>query len=74
MFSFSYIWPIALVVFSNVLYQVCAKSVPAKMNPYASLTITYLVGALVSGLKSFASLSTAESGPDACYQTSTNSI
>ena len=44
----SYIWPIALVVLSNTLYQVCAKSVPEGMNPLASLTVTYLVGAVVS--------------------------
>lgn len=44
----SYIWPIALVVLSNTLYQVCAKSVPDGMNPLASLTVTYLVGAVVS--------------------------
>ena len=45
---FSYIWPIALVVLSNTLYQICAKSVPEGMNPLASLTVTYLVGAAVS--------------------------
>lgn len=45
---FSYIWPIALVVFSNTLYQICAKSVPERMNPLASLTVTYLIGAAVS--------------------------
>ena len=45
---FSYIWPIALVVLSNTLYQVCAKSVPDGMNPLASLTVMYLVGAVVS--------------------------
>ena len=45
---FSYIWPIALVVLSNTLYQVCAKSVPEGMNPLASLTVTYLIGAAVS--------------------------
>ena len=45
---FIYIWPIALVVFSNTLYQICAKSVPEGMNPLASLTVTYLVGAAVS--------------------------
>ena len=28
----SYIWPIALVVLSNTLYQICAKSVPEGMN------------------------------------------
>ncbi len=44
----SYIWPIALVVISNTLYQVCAKSVPDGMNPLASLTVTYLVVAVVS--------------------------
>ena len=46
----SYIWPIALIVFSNTLYQICAKSVPEGMNPFASLTVTYLVGAVVSGI------------------------
>jgi len=45
---FAYIWPIALVVVCNTLYQVCAKSVPADMDPFASLTITYLVGAAAS--------------------------
>ena len=49
----SYIWPIALGVFSNVVYQICAKSVPAGMNPLASLTVTYLVGALASAVLYF---------------------
>ncbi len=44
----AYVWPIALVVLSNTLYQVCAKSVPEGINPLASLTVTYLVGAAVS--------------------------
>ena len=43
----SYLWPIALVVFSNVVYQICAKSVPHEMHPFASLTVTYTVSALV---------------------------
>jgi len=47
---FSYVWPIALLVFSNTLYQVCAKEVPAEMNTFASLTITYLTGAAASGV------------------------
>ena len=50
---FAYIWPIALVVLSNTLYQVCAKSVPDGMNPLASLTVTYLIGAAVSCLLYF---------------------
>lgn len=45
---FHYVWPILLVVSSNVLYQVCAKSVPSNVNPFASLTVTYLVGAASS--------------------------
>ncbi len=46
----AYIWPIALVVFSNVVYQICAKSVPEGMDPFASLTVTYLVGAAISAV------------------------
>ena len=45
----SYLWPIALVVLSNIVYQICAKSAPKDMDPLACLTVTYLVGALVSG-------------------------
>lgn len=44
----SYIWPIVLVVLSNIVYQICAKSVPASINPFASLTVTYAVGAASS--------------------------
>ena len=51
---FSYIWPIALVVLSNVIYQICAKSVPEKMDPFATLTVTYLVGAAASAVLYYA--------------------
>ena len=47
---FHYLWPIALVVLSNVVYQICAKSVPEKMDPFAVLTVTYLVGAAASAV------------------------
>ena len=50
----SYIWPIALVILSNTLYQVCSKSVPREMNPLASLTVTYLISAVVSGVLYYA--------------------
>lgn len=43
-----YWWPIALVVLSNTVYQICAKSLPADVHPLASATITYLVGALTT--------------------------
>lgn len=45
---FSYIWPLAIIVFSNVLYQVCAKGIPQTMNTYASMTVTYAVATLFS--------------------------
>lgn len=44
----SYLWPIGLVVASNIIYHICAKSTPAAIHPMASLTVTYLVGAGVS--------------------------
>lgn len=50
----SMIWPIALVVLSNVVYQICAKGVPKDMDTMASMTITYLVGALCSAVMFFA--------------------
>lgn len=50
----SYIWPIALVVASNILYQICAKSVPREMDAIASMTVTYLVGAACSAVMFFA--------------------
>ncbi len=43
-----YIWPIILVVASNIIYQICAKSVPYGMNPFAALTVTYAIGAVAS--------------------------
>ena len=47
------IWPIGLVVLSNVVYQICAKSVPDGLNPFAALTVTYLVRAAVSAVLFF---------------------
>ena len=49
-FSLALYWPILLAVFSDIFYQICAKSTPANLNPFASLTVTYLVGAAVSAL------------------------
>ncbi|MCQ2449919.1 MAG: EamA family transporter [Clostridia bacterium] len=50
---FSYVWPIALVVLSNTVYQVCAKEIPAKVSPFASLTVTYLIGAAFTAILHF---------------------
>ena len=49
----SYAWPIALVVVSNIVYHICAKSTPGGVSPFAALTVTYLVGAAVSALMFF---------------------
>ena len=49
----SYVWPMALVVFSNILYQICTKSVPGGIDPFASLIVTYLVGAAASAVLYF---------------------
>ena len=49
-FLFGYIWPVALVVLSNTVYQICTKDVPGNVSPFASLTVTYLVGAAFSAL------------------------
>ena len=51
---FNYVWPIALVILSNVAYQICAKSMPSNMNPMASLAVTYCVGAVISAVLFFA--------------------
>ena len=49
----SMVWPIALVVFSNIVYQICAKGIPKDMDAMASMTITYLVGAVCSAIMFF---------------------
>jgi len=49
----SMIWPIALVIFSNIIYQICAKGVPKNMDVMASMTITYPVGVACSAIMYF---------------------
>lgn len=49
----SMIWPIVLIVTANIVYQICAKGVPKEMDAMASMTVTYLVGALCSGVMFF---------------------
>jgi len=44
--------PILIVVASNTVYNICAKSTPADLNPFASLSVTYLV-AMLSALFMF---------------------
>ena len=44
----AYLWPLILIVVSNSIYHICAKSLPAKADPFAALTVTYLIGAVFS--------------------------
>ena len=41
-------WPILLAVGSDVVYQIAAKGTPQNLNPFASMTITYLIAAAAS--------------------------
>jgi drug/metabolite transporter (DMT)-like permease len=45
---FMYIFSIIIIVASNVIYNICSKSIPEKANPFSALFITYIVGALVT--------------------------
>ena len=47
------VWPIALIIFSNIIYQICAKDVPKDMDAMASMTVTYIVGAACSAIMFF---------------------
>lgn len=44
----SMLYPILIIVLSNVLYNVCTKSTPNEVNAFATLSVTYLVAAAVS--------------------------
>ncbi|MDO4797689.1 MAG: EamA family transporter [Coriobacteriales bacterium] len=43
-------WPIALAVVADIAYQIASKQTPTAMNPFASLTLAYLVGAAASAV------------------------
>lgn len=45
--------PIFIVVSSNTIYQICSKSIPQNLNAFASLAISYAVGAVCSLLLFF---------------------
>ncbi len=46
----SMIWPLGLIVLSNCFYNICTKSIPKEANSFAALTVTYLVGAILSAV------------------------
>lgn len=43
-----YVFSIALIVASNILYNICQKSTPEKANPFAALLLTYLVAGILT--------------------------
>ncbi|MBQ7740917.1 MAG: EamA family transporter [Eubacterium sp.] len=47
------LYPIIIIVVSNILYNVCTKSTPSEVNAFGALTITYLVAAAVSFITFF---------------------
>lgn len=44
------IWPVMVVVTSNVFYHISQKSTPSNVNAFGSLMVTYWVATLTSGL------------------------
>jgi len=42
------LWPIVIVVTANTIYNISAKSIPANVNAFASLSVTYLVAMICS--------------------------
>lgn len=47
------IWPILIVVAANTVYHICAKSTPANINSFATLSITYLIAMICSVIAYF---------------------
>lgn len=46
-------FPIALIVVSNIFYHISTKSTPADIDPFASVIVTYLVGAAFAAVLYF---------------------
>lgn len=45
---FLYFLPVLVVVVANVIYDICAKSIPDRLNPFAGLTLTYSILAVAT--------------------------
>lgn len=44
------VWPVAIVVFSNVIYNISQKSTPQNINGFGALMVTYLIAAIITGI------------------------
>ena len=64
---FAYLWPIALVIISSVIYQISAKEVPSAMDAFASLTICYGIATVMTLICFFVSSGTGFGGLMAEY-------
>ncbi len=42
------IWPVLIVVAANTLYNITTKATPENINPFASLSISYVIAAVCS--------------------------
>ena len=44
------IWPILIVILSNTFYNICMKSMPADVNPFGALMVTYIASAIITAI------------------------
>jgi len=44
----NYLWPVLIVVCANTFYNISTKSIPGEVNPFAALSLTYIVAAVSS--------------------------
>jgi len=42
------LWPILIVILSNTVYNICMKSMPSDVNPFAALMVTYIGAAIIT--------------------------
>lgn len=45
---FMYVFSIVIIVASNIMYNICQKSTPQHVNPFAALLVTYVTAAVLS--------------------------
>lgn len=45
---FMYVFSIVLIVTSNILYNICQKSTPNRVNPFSALFVTYLTAVILT--------------------------
>ncbi len=51
----SMLYPVLIILISNIAYNICTKSTPGEVNTFAILSVTYLIAAAVSFIIFFVS-------------------